>query len=269
MACPLGDGLDHPATTRTGRTRAARLLGLLLAAGCLPRPAAPTGTPSPPPAASTAPAFPTPLASATLTPPPSSTPTPDLVAGLGPPIFQDDFTEDLGWNAVAAPGGTVSWLPGRLVLALHSPGGMLSTVSPASEAQDFYLEAELRTELCGQADEFGLMVRVQPNLDHLRFSLTCDGQARVSRFVSGQEAALAPLTRTSAALPGAPALNLLAVWGQGDLFRFLVNDLEVFTLRDGTLARGGFGLAVRSRRSPQITVSLQSFAVYALQAPSG
>jgi len=113
------------------------------------------------------------------------------------------------------------------------------------------------------------MVRVQSNQDHLRFSLTCDGQARASRFVGGQEAALVPLARTSAALPGAPAVNRLAVWAQGDQFRFLVNDLEVFSLRDATLAHGGFGLAVRSRRSPQITVSLQSFAVFSLLAPSG
>jgi len=139
--------LDHTGRAHPGRTRAAGLLGLLLTAGCLPRPAAPTVTPSPPPQTGTAPAFPTPLASATLTPPPSSTPTPDLSAGLGPPIFQDDFAQDRGWIAVAAPGGTVSWLPGRLVLALHSPGGMLTALSPAAATLDFFVEAELRTEL--------------------------------------------------------------------------------------------------------------------------
>jgi hypothetical protein len=180
-------------------------------------------------------------------------------------LFLDDFTQDLGWTLGSGPGGAISRLPGRLVLALHNPGGMLSSLGPAPVAADFYLEAELRTELCGQEDEFGLMVRVLPNSDHYRFSLTCDGQARVSRFLGGQEAALAPLTPAPAALAGAPAVNRLAVWAQGDQFRFLVNEVEVFALRDGSIPRGGIGLAIRSRRSPQITVSLLAVSQRALQ----
>jgi hypothetical protein len=188
---------------------------------------------------------------------------------LGAVLFLDDFSQDQGWALSSGAGGAVSLLPGRLVLALHSPGGMLSSLSPAPAAADFYLEAELRTELCGEQDEFGLMVRVLPNSDHYRFSLTCDGQARVSRFVGGHEAALVPLTPAAAALPGAPAVNRLAVWAEGDQFRFLVNEVQVFALRDASLPRGGVGLAVRSRRSPQITVSLLAISQRALAAPPG
>jgi hypothetical protein len=188
---------------------------------------------------------------------------------LGEVLFVDDFSGDQGWSLSTGVDGAVSLLPGRLVVALHSPGGMLSSLSPAPTAADFYLEAELRTELCGQQDEFGLMVRVLPNSDHYRFSLTCDGQARVSRFMGGHEAALAPLTPAPSALPGAPAVNRLAVWAQGDQLRFLVNDVEVFALRDASIPRGSVGLAVRSRRSPQITVSLLAIRQRALAAPSG
>jgi hypothetical protein len=239
---------------------------LLLAAGCVPQAAATsTATPTLSPQPSRPPPFPTALASATLTPPPSATPTPDISTGLGEVLFQDDFAQDRGWTLRSGQGGAVSLLPGRLVVAVHNPGAMLFSLSPAPAAADFYLEAELRTELCGQEDEFGLMVRVLPNLDYYLFSLTCDGQARVSRFVSGQEAALVPLAHTGAALPGAPAVNRLAVWAQGDQFRFLVNEVEVFSLREASLPSGGFGLAARSRRSPQVTVSLLSFSLRALQ----
>jgi hypothetical protein len=241
----------------------------LLAAGCLPQaPAAPTATPVLSPQPSRPPPFPTALASATLTPPPSATPTPDISTGLGEVLFQDDFAQDRGWTLRSGQGGAVSLLPGRLVVSIHNPGAMLFSLSPAPDTADFYLEAELRTELCGQEDEFGLMVRVLPNLDHYLFSLTCDGQARVSRFVSGQEAALVPLTHTGAALPGAPAVNRLAVWAQGDQFHFLINDLEVFSVREASLSSGGFGLAARSRRSPQVTVSLLYFSLRALQPAS-
>ena len=261
--------MNRLATSRSSTAslvRAAWLSWLLLPAGCLPQAtAAPTSTPAFSPQPSRPPLFPTPLASATLTPPPSATPTPDIFTGLGEVLFQDDFAEDRGWTLRAGQGGAVSLLPGRLVVAVHSPGAMLFSLSPAPALADFYLEARLRTELCGQEDEFGLMVRVLPNLDHYLFSLTCDGQARVSRFVSGQEAALVPLAHTGAALPGAPAVNRLAVWAQGDQFHFLVNDVEVFSLREASLPSGGFGLTARSRRSPQVTVSLLSFSLRALQ----
>jgi len=255
-----------PRSSTASLGRAAWLSWLLLAAGCLPQAAAaPTATPALSPQPSRPPPFPTPLASATPTPPPSPTPTPDISTGLGEVLFQDDFAQDRGWTLRAGQGGAVSLLPGRLVVAVHNPGAMLFSLSPAPATADFYLEAELRTELCGQEDEFGLMVRVRPNLDHYLFSLTCDGQARVSRFVAGQEAALVPLTRTGAALPGAPAVNRLAVLARGDQFYFLVNEVEVFGLREPSLFSGGFGLAARSRRSPQVTVSLLSFSLRALR----
>jgi hypothetical protein len=239
---------------------------LLLAAGCLPQAAtAPTAAPALSPQPSRPPLFPTPRASATLTPPPSATPTPDILTGLGEVLFQDDFAQDRGWTLHSDQSGAASLLPGRLVVAVHSPGAMLFSLSPAPAVADFYLEAQLRTELCGQEDEFGLMVRVLPNQDHYLFSLTCDGQARVSRFISGQEAALVPLTHIGAALPGAPAVNRLAVWAQGDQFHFLVNEVEVFSLSEASLPSGGFGLTARSRRSPQLTVSLLSFSLRALQ----
>lgn len=257
--------MNQPLPPRQPQAALAALLWGALCAGCLPRSAAPaTATAETVPLPSATIVFPTPAASPTLTPAPSLTPTPDVAAQLGELIFQDAFADDLGWSLGAGSIGAVSLLPGRLVVSVHRSGATLQSLSPAPPAADFYLEAEVRTELCGQADEFGLMVRALPNSDHYRFSLTCDGQARVSRVRGGQEAVLAPLTPTAAALPGAPASNRLAVLARGAELRFLVNEVEVFSLRDGTLPSGGFGVAVRSRRSPQVTVSFLSFAVYDL-----
>ncbi len=254
---------------RTPRAAPAALLLGVLCAGCRSGAQVPaTATPEPILQPSATMLFPAPAASPTLTPAPSPTPTVDLAADLAGLLFQDDFSQELGWTQQAGTAGAVSLLPDRLVIAVRRPGAMLQSLSPAPEAEDFLLQAEVRTELCGQSDEFGVMFRVLPNGDHYRFSLTCDGQARVSRFRAGQEAALAPLTATAAAHTGAPSSNTLAVWARADQFRFLVNQVEVFALRDGTLRSGGFGVAVRSRRSPQITVSFHSFEIYALHPAS-
>lgn len=262
--------MNHPLHARKPLAALAKLLGAALCVGCLaraPAPAPATAEPSQQPSATIV--FPTPAASPTLTPVPSLTPTLDLRAQLGELIFQDTFADDQGWSLATGPSGTASLLPGRLVLSVRRSGAVLQSLSPAPAVADFYLQAEVRTELCGQADEFGLMFRALPNSDHYRFSLTCDGQARVSRLRGGQEDALAPLTPTAAALPGAPASNRMAVFARGAEMRFLVNEVEVFSLRDATLPSGGFGVAVRSRRSPQATVSFLSFAIYALAPGAG
>src|SRR3972149_8971517 len=117
--------MNRLATSRSSTAslvRAAWLSWLLLPAGCLPQAtAAPTSTPAFSPQPSRPPLFPTPLASATLTPPPSATPTPDIFTGLGEVLFQDDFAQDRGWTLRAGQGGAGSLLPGRLGVAVRSP----------------------------------------------------------------------------------------------------------------------------------------------------
>ncbi len=249
----------------------ANLLILLPAAallsGCIPlasfAPPTPTPTPTPLPPTATM-AFPTPVPTATRTPPPSPTPTPDLTASFGPVLYADPFDTNLGWDTGADAIGGTSLVEGGLTLSVR-PGGILRTaVAPAPPVGDFYLQARLRTEICSPRDEFGLLYRVGPDLSHYRFALTCDGAWKVVLVLPESARGLVPLTFSPDVIAGTPADNHLAIWASGSTFRFFVNGLEVFSLRNRLLTSGGVGFFVRSRSGGQVTVTFDDLVLRSL-----
>ena len=137
--------------------------------------------------------FPTMAPTATFTPEPGSTATPDLQSGLGAVLYQDDFDRDLGWELSQSDLGGSCLVNGRLSLAVHQPNAFYFLRSPAPATSDFFLKVSIRSELCSDGDEFGVMYRVNTLNEHYRFALTCDGAARVSRVLEGGENALVPI----------------------------------------------------------------------------
>lgn len=256
-----------PGRGRGGKvsTVAGWILATLLMSGCVTVPpgTTPTSTQAPTAATETVP-FPTFPPTVTSSPRPSPSPTEDILAGLGQVILQDDFNLDTGWDLGERPGGAVSLLNGRLAIAVHIPGAVVDAVNPTGPMTDFYAEVEGRTEVCTDSDEFGLMFRVNADREHYRFTLTCDGGARVSRFLVTGEVGLVPLSETYTVFPGAPADNRIGVLARGDRFQFFINGLEVFTARDPSLTSGAIGLIVRSKRGGQTTVSFDNLVVRAL-----
>ncbi len=256
-----------PITTRlAGRLTLLPTTAALLSA-CTPlglfAPPTPTPTPTPPPPTATM-AFPTPVPTATRTPPPSPTPTPDLSLTFGPVVFQEPFDSNLGWNVgVDAAGGT-SLVDGGLTLSVRPGGVVRMAFAPAPPISDFYVEARLRSEICSGGDEFGLIFRVGPDLSHYRFALTCDGRSKVVLVLPEAARTLVPLTHTPDAIPGAPADNRLAVWASGSAFRFYVNGLEVYRLRNSALPTGGIGFFARSRSGGQVTITFDDLLLRSL-----
>ncbi len=180
-------------------------------------------------------------------------------------MFRDDFSRDRGWELHEEAAGAVSILNQRLVIAVQGPSAVLYSLSPAPASSDFELEVVVHSEICGAADEFGLMVRARSLQTHYRFTLTCDGSVRASRFIDGREAALAPITPAEAAFDGAPAINLLRLRAVGDRFLFLVNEIPALEISDSQLASGAVGLIVRARRSNQTTISFDDFNLWAVE----
>jgi len=189
--------------------------------------------------------------------------------GLGAPLFEDNFEFDTGWDQGAAPRGAVSRLDDKLVISVQGPSTMLSSLSPIEPIADFMVEIEVRTEICEDGDEFGLIVRAEgagnPTQDsHYRFLITCDGAVRASRFLSGAEAPILPITPSADVLAGAPAINRIGVSAIGDMFLFFVNDMQVFQLDNGEIPAGRIGVIVRARRGAQTTISFDDFRVWDL-----
>ena len=202
-------------------------------------------------------------------PPPTPTAVPEHRTGLGEPIFEDNFEFDSGWDTGASPRGAVSQLDGKLVISVQGPSSTLSSLSPIEPISDFMVEIEARSGICENGDEYGLIVRVggdgNPTQDsHYRFLITCEGAIRVSRFLSGAEAPILPITPSTDVLAGAPAINRIGVSAIGKVFRFFVNDIQVFMLEDGEIPTGRIGVIVRARRGAQTTISFDDFKVWDL-----
>jgi len=209
--------------------------------------------------------FPTLIPTATSTSAPTSSPTPPTLLGIGDLLFFANFESSQSWDLRETDRGGSSIYNGQLNLAVRQPNSFFFIRAPAPEQDDFYFEVNIRSDVCEDGDEYGIMFRLGPLYNHYRFSLTCEGLARVSRVLDDQEVVLIPPTETYAVFPGLRIENHLAVWASGTQFRFFINDLEVFSIQDREIDSGGFGLFVRSRRSQQITISFDDVALHAIQ----
>ena len=233
-------------------------------AGCA-RPMVPEptiATPTPPPVTSQ-------TRPTQTVPAPTVTAIPEHRIGLGAPDYRDSFESDTGWETGASARGAVSRLGNRLIVSVRGPSSTLASLSPIDPLADFFVEIEIHSEICEAGDEFGLMVRtggagIPAQDSHYRFLITCDGAVRASRFLSGAEAPIQPITPTADVLPGAPAVNRIGVSAIGNEFLFFVNDMQVFQLKDGEIPTGRIGVIVRARHAAQTTVSFDEFRVWDL-----
>lgn len=251
-------------TTRNARHLLAPLAVVLLPVllgACLNQPAAPTATPSAAPSLTPTVNFPTLIPSATLTPPPSPTPTADLLSGLGPPLYEDDFSTDRGWQVLVFGAGGAGVLDGRYSLSVREPFSLTIASSPAVAVQNGYLEVTAQAVLCSGEDEYGIAFRSNTQGEYYRFALNCAGEARFSRVMADGEHVILPNTPVNVVFPGSLSDNQLAVLFDGDSFHFFINGSEVFAARDRLLPAGGSGLFVRTRRAGQTTVLFDDFTL--------
>lgn len=236
------------------------ICGILLS-GCVNSTLTPSPTPAddrPTPTHTPTFAIPTIVPSETLTPSPVPSGTPDPEAGLGEAILLDDFSENLGWELSEDGTGATSIHQGRMIISLHEPKRLRYVLAPAQPLIDFYLEVEVRPEICQPDDEFGVLFRVNAQLEYYRFAINCDGQMRMSRILQNDSRALTPLSITPSISPGPKANTKLAIRAYGDQFRMWINGIEALTLRDVSLQSGLVGFFVRTGRGNQATVSFDN-----------
>ncbi len=265
----------NPSHTRPARPAGIRVLSrslllimpLLTAilAGCLNLNPLPTATPSPLPATET-PTFviPTLIPTTTWTPPVAPPPTSEIDIGMGEIIFEDDFEEDRGWDLDEDFYGATALSSGRLTIATRRPGAWRFATVPIPTLTNFYIEINLRAEICSSGDEFGLMFRVNSAAGHYRFGLRCEGGVRVTRILGDTAYALVPRDQTDIVVPGPPEQNQLAVWAEGNQFRFFINQVETFSARDSSLTMGSLGLYIFSGNAGQTSVAFDDLIVRSL-----
>ena len=245
-------------------------IGLLLLAACTPQS-------EPLPTATLTPVPPTPTLTPTIVwfpPTPTFTPFPtlellpteDLRPGIGALLLQDDFSDSAVWLPSSIPAGSVGFGINELTLAISARDTYLYSLRQDWLLSNFYLEITASPSMCRDLDEYGLLLRVSPDLDFYRFSLSCNGQVRLDRIVRGAASSPQPWMLSGAVPPGAPSTVRLGVWALDSELRFFVNDRYQFTVRDPMLVTGGVGVFSRSTIDWPVTVNFSDLVVYALSS---
>lgn len=241
-------------------------LGTVLAACTAPQtalPPEPTATPLPATATSTPNVvwFP-PTSTPTPFPTPVVTPTQELSLPAGAILLSDDFEEPGSWALSKTTQASAALGVNELTLALHQPDGYIYSLRSEPLLDDFYLEITASPNLCRDMDEYGLLLRVSPSLDFYRFSLSCDGQARVDKYFQGIASSPQPWVMSGAIPPGAPSSSRLAVLAKGKELSFFVNQEHLFTISDPSLSSGTLGVFIRSGGENDLTVSFSDLVIH-------
>lgn len=227
-----------------------------------------THTPSPtlPTATSTIVWFP-PTPTYTPFPTISISPTVELDPGKGDVVFEDQFDDPNKWNLISTTGGSVAFGDRELTIAISSKREYLFSVRSGLDFDDFFAEITANPNLCRGDDEYGMLVRVSPDLDYYRFSLSCDGHVRLDRIYQNEASSPQPWLPSGAVPPGAPSISRLAVWANGDEMRFFINDEYQFTVYDPLLNSGTFGVFARSSSDMAVTVNFYDLVVREINLP--
>ncbi|MCW5877258.1 MAG: hypothetical protein KIS80_00150 [Anaerolineales bacterium] len=242
------------------------LLTLLWLTGCRVTfaPPSPTEAPTPLPSPTPTPVWFPPTAQPTSFPTPQLQPTTDMRPGIGDLLLEDDFSDAALWTTGGERDAVVIVSNNTVHLTLNLGRNYLFSTRAQPVLGNFYTEITAEPSLCRGGDEYGLLLRVQ-NGDHYRFALSCDGSAKVDRYLGGS------LTRhagwaSNRIIPSlAPSSVRLGVWARGSQMHFFVNDMYFFSVSDTQLYQGTLGVFVHTSGEGDVSVSFSDLRVWALE----
>lgn len=185
----------------------------------------------------------------------------DLRPDQGEIIFQDDFSNAGDWSLVRGYAGSATVVNGRLTLALSEAEQFLFATRQAPVFGDFYFEIIASPNLCQGADEYGVLIRVSAALEYYRFSLSCDGRARVDRYYNGNVSTVVPWISNGVIPTTVPNSVRLGVWALDGEIRFFVDNQYLFSVQDKLLYVGTIGAFVRTSGATPVTVSFSDLVV--------
>jgi len=207
--------------------------------------------------------------------PPTNTPTifptqtilstPQQRPGLGELLFSDPFDQPELWSTAAGSQASATWDRNRLILSISGRGPLfISSLRNQPILRDFYSEVIVTLHLCGEKDQFGMIFRAAPGGNYYRFTVRCDGQARMERSLSGSNQPLLNWLSSGDAPSAAPAQVKLGAWVVGSEMRFFLNNNYQFSVRDRFLYAGTLGFFAYANGATPITVSFSDLSVYSV-----
>jgi hypothetical protein len=201
---------------------------------------------------------------ATNTPVPTieATPTLDLRPEIGQILLQDPFNSMDHWQTGNPGVGTVATGVNELTLAITTPKGYLYSYRDEPILDNFYAEITASPNICTGMDEYGILFRYNSPIDFYRFSLSCNGQARLDKLVGGTASSPQPWLKSISVPAAAPSTSRIGVWALGSELRFFVNDTFQFRVEDRILHQGLLGVFARSAGENAVTVSFSNLTIY-------
>ncbi|MBN2085157.1 MAG: hypothetical protein JW748_08005 [Anaerolineales bacterium] len=180
-------------------------------------------------------------------------------------IFHDPLDNAItGWNLAKSEAGTVDFSGGMLVFTANAAYLPLVSILPRDFPADIYIDVTVQTLLCAESyDTFGIIFRNGKDYSY-RLAVTCFGQMRFERIKGLQVEGASVWRETLGLLRGAPATNRIGVLIRGQVFRFFVGGIEVFSGHDPMSTTGGIGLFVRTEKGTILSVGFEEISVYTL-----
>ena len=190
------------------------------------------------------------------------TPTEDTQPLYGSLVINDNFNNPETWTLGKLPDGNMGLGLDELTLVVSRHRGQLFSLRQDTQLEDFYFEVTASPSICHEADEYGVMLRVSPSQEFYRFSLTCDGRARVDRYYRDVASSPHPPEYFGVIPPGAPSSSRMGIWARGPDMRFYANGNYLFSVRDSTIPTGGLGLYARATSGDSMTVNFSDLKIY-------
>ena len=180
-----------------------------------------------------------------------------------PLAVADDFSDKNLWQETNGSMGSVIYETNSLTFALPAGKTPLVSISDHTLPGNFYLELTIETLLCGEADQYGLILWRNSTSGTFRIWFNCQGEVMVDRQLSTTTGRLLNWQLARKLQPGAPASNRIAVWAEDGQLRVFANGIEQFNLQTRSDLSGALGVIAQGAGGNAATFSISDLVIYA------
>jgi hypothetical protein len=202
-----------------------------------------------------------PTSTAEILPTRQPPPTQSVFMELGEVLFRDDFTDSEGWTVPQLDLGEINIGGGEANIIINEPPAFLIGTRAKPALRDFYAEITVSPILCEGKDEYGFLFRVSGRGQYYRFVITCSGEVRLDKIISGGGTILYPLTRSASVPVGAPSVSKIAIMAEADQFHLFINGDYQTSVSDQQFQQGSFGIYARAAGDSAVTVSFSELVI--------
>jgi len=199
----------------------------------------------------------------------SATPLATVPVAASDVLMADDFSDrHNNWFSEVTEQSDKGYEDGEFRLTMYQPEySTWSYPDPPRDFADFALEVDARRVSGPLDNEFGVLVRYQPETDEFYlFAISSNGFYSVQKYQANEWQKLVEWTESAAILQG-EAVNRLRVTGQGDKMRFFVNGEPLTQVEDASFRSGSVGLLASTNEKGGVAVAFDNLRVRPLSAP--